>query len=125
MTYFELVDELKKLYNKVDVSDYLGHFAIQFNIEGEAEGALYVEFSEGIIDVQPYEYFDRDLIITTDFETAIDISSGEIKLDEAYSKDKIKVWGEYDMAIELYDFIFEKKAISIKKPASKKGKYGI
>ena len=64
MTYRELVKELRNKYQKLDASKVEQHFAIQFNIEGEAEGAFYVEFSEGRIDVQPYEYYDRNLILT-------------------------------------------------------------
>ena len=69
MTYEELIEELRKLYENLDASEIEEHFAIQINIAGEAEGALYVEFADGRIEVQPYEYYDRDLIINTDFET--------------------------------------------------------
>lgn len=47
MTYQELVEELRKLYEEVDASVIEEHFAIQINIVGEAEGALYVEFADG------------------------------------------------------------------------------
>lgn len=97
------------------------HFAIQINIAGEAEGALYVEFADGQIEVQPYEYYDRDLIISTDFETTIDLASGDIEISEAFTEEKIQVWGDLDKAIEIYGIIFGKSKKSKKKQASKKG----
>lgn len=108
MTYQELVEEIRKLYEEVDASEIEEHFAIQININGEAEGALYIEFADGQIEVQPYEYFDRDLIINTDFETAIDLANGDIEMSNAYAEEKITVWGNLDKAIEIYETIFEK-----------------
>ena len=108
MTYQELVEEIRKLYEEVDASEIEEHFAIQININGEAEGALYIEFVDGQIEVQPYEYFDRDLIINTDFETAIDLANGDIEMYDAYAEEKITVWGNLDKAIEIYETIFEK-----------------
>ena len=108
MTYQELVEEIRKLYEEVDASEIEEHFAIQININGEAEGALYIEFADGQIEVQPYEYFDRDLIINTDFETAIDLANGDIEMSDAYAEEKITEWGKLDKAIEIYETIFEK-----------------
>lgn len=108
MTYQELVEELRKLYEEVDASAIEEHFAIQINIVGEAEGALYVEFADGQIEVQPFEYYDRDLIINTDFETAIDLANGDIEISDAYAEEKLSVWGDLDKAIEIYSIIFGK-----------------
>ena len=99
---------IRKLYEEVDAAEIEEHFAIQININGEAEGALYIEFADGQIEVQPYEYFDRDLIINTDFETAIDLANGDIEMSDAYAEEKITVWGNLDKAIEIYETIFEK-----------------
>lgn len=115
MTYQELVEEIRKLYEEVDASEIEEHFAIQININGEAEGALYIEFADGQIEVQPYEYFDRDLIINTDFETAIDLANGDIEMSDAYAEGKITVWGNLDKAIEIYETIFEKDRRQLRK----------
>lgn len=39
MTYQELVSKLKDTYQEKDASKISEHLAIQFNIQGEAEGA--------------------------------------------------------------------------------------
>lgn len=81
---------------------------------------MYVEFADGQIEVQPYEYYDRDLIINTDFETAIDLASGDIEMSAAFAEDKIQVWGDLDKAIEIFDAISGKSKKDKKKQAHKK-----
>lgn len=65
MTYEELVKEVKKNYGALDASNIKEHVAVQFNIEGEAEGAFYVEIADSNVDVEPFEYYDRDAVVTT------------------------------------------------------------
>ena len=81
---------------------------------------MYVEFADGQIEVQPYEYYDRELIINTDFETAIDLASGDIEMSAAFAEDKIQVWGDLDKAIEIFDAISGKSKKDKKKQAHKK-----
>lgn len=122
MTYRELVKELRNKYQKLDASKVEQHFAIQFNIEGEAEGAFYVEFSEGRIDVQPYEYYDRNLILTTDYQTALDMAEKKVNLLEAYKSDRLKAWGDLDQGIAIYEAVdlMEEEKPKAKKTTSKK-----
>ena len=47
MTYEELFQEVKTLFQKADVSEIKEHIAFQFNIEGEGEGIFYAEISDG------------------------------------------------------------------------------
>lgn len=37
---------------------------IQFNVTGEGEGAFYLEAKDGKVDVEPYDYNDRDIMVT-------------------------------------------------------------
>lgn len=122
MTYRELVKELRNKYQKLDASKVEQHFAIQFNIEGEAEGAFYVEFSEGRIDVQPYEYYDRNLILTTDYQTALDMAEKKVNLLEAYKSDRLKAWGDLDQGIAIYEAVdlMKEEKPKAKKTTSKK-----
>ena len=64
MTYQELVSKLKDTYQEKDASKISEHLAIQFNIQGEAEGALYLEIANGQLHVEPYEYYDRDISVS-------------------------------------------------------------
>lgn len=72
MKYEEIVSQVKDSLSKLDISDYKNHLAVQVNVTGDGEGAFYIEFSNGYINVEPYEYFDRDAIFTI---TAEDIAN--------------------------------------------------
>ena len=96
MKYEELVDIVKEATKKKIVSKLLGHVAYQFNVEGEAEGAFYLEVSEGKINVEPYEYYDRDLIVVTTADVIIQMVEGRLEPMEAYTNGLIKAYGDED-----------------------------
>lgn len=109
MTYEELVQSVKNVYANADAGNVKEHVAIQCNIEGEAEGALYIEFSEGNIDVQPYEYYDRDAILTLSAANLLEIAAGKKDLLEAYHANEVSVWGDLDKVVEMKKVILPKK----------------
>ena len=69
MTYADFFAEVKQQFMEADVSDIQEHLAYQFNITGEAAGIFYVEVKEGKLYVEPYEYYDRDVIFTCSAKT--------------------------------------------------------
>ena len=82
MTYQELVSKLKDTYQEKDASKISEHLAIQFNIQGEAEGALYLEIANGQLHIEPYEYYDRDILVTTSAADLLALAQGSL----AFSK---------------------------------------
>ena len=73
MTYADMFSKVKGLFMESDVSDISEHLAFQFNITGEAEGIFYAEVKDGVLAVEPYEYFDRDAIFICSAETLLPI----------------------------------------------------
>ena len=108
MTYEELVQNIRDIYTNADAGNVKEHVAIQCNIEGEAEGALYIEFLEGNIDVQPYEYYDRDAILTLSAASLLEIAAGKKDLLEAYHANEVSVWGDLDKVVEMKKVILPK-----------------
>ena len=123
MTYEELVQNIRDIYTNADAANVKEHVAIQCNIEGEAEGALYIEFSEGNIDVQPYEYYDRDAILTLSAASLLEIAAGKKDLLEAYHANEVSVWGDLDKVVEMKKVILpktkEEKPVEVEKIAEK------
>ena len=78
MTYQELVSKLKDTYQEKDASKISEHLAIQFNIQGEAEGALYLEIANGQLHIEPYEYYDRDILVTTSAADLLALAQGSL-----------------------------------------------
>lgn len=104
MKYEELVSKIKEEFMKADVSKVKGHIAYQFNIEGEAEGAFYAEITDGTLSIEPYEYYDRDVLFTTTAETLLAIMEGKLDAVKAFTLGKLKVEGDFDKALKLQSF---------------------
>ena len=77
MTYDQVFEKVKALFQDADVSGIQEHLAYQFNITGEGAGAFYVEVSGGQLSIQPYEYHDRDACFTCSADTLLNIASGK------------------------------------------------
>jgi putative sterol carrier protein len=122
MTYEELVKKVETAYAKADASAVTEHVAVQFNITGEGEGALYLEVADGKIDIQPFEYYDRDAIITTTADTLADIASGKLLMVDAYTNGQLFVDGNLEKVSLLKDIVIKKtrtRKAAEKTPAKK------
>lgn len=105
MTYAEYFSMVKSEFMGADVSDIADHLAYQFQITGEASGIFYVEIKEGKLYVEPYEYYDRDVIFTATADTFSDIVSGRLDPVMAFTLQKLKVEGDFDKALRLNELI--------------------
>lgn len=102
MTYEKLVANLKKNEDMWDATNVKEHIAVQFNIYGEPEGALYIEIKDGVIDVQPYEYYDRDAIVATDAQELLALSTRKHDFDTSIQGGLLSVDGNYDKVRTLF-----------------------
>lgn len=101
MRYEELVASVKEAVKHARVSKTVGHVAFQFNVEGEAEGAFYLEIDDGKINVEPYEYYDRNLIIVTSAYIIMQMIEGKLQPRVAYAQEMLRVYGD----VELLDVL--------------------
>ena len=104
MRYDELVANVKNAMKKAKVSRGVGHVAFQFNIEGEAEGAFYVELADGNVNVEPYEYHDRDLLIGTTADVIMQMMEGKLQPRDAYAQGLLKVYEGNARSLTLLPF---------------------
>ncbi len=110
MTYADFFYEVKGKFMRADVSDIHEHLAYQFNIEDEeAGGAFYVEVKDGVLYVEPYEYYDRDAMFISTPEVFRKIADGEMDPVWAFTTQKLRVEGNIDKALKLNDIIQRKK----------------
>lgn len=96
MTYDELVTKVREETKNARVSKAVGHVAFQFNVRGEGEGAFYIEIDDGRIMVEPYEYYDRDVLIETTAEVIIQMLEGGLLPRIAYANDQLNAYGNLD-----------------------------
>ncbi len=108
MTFADLFSEIKGKLMGAEVSDITEHLAYQFNITGEGEGIFYVEVKDGKLYVEPYEYFDRDVIFTCKAQTLIKIAEKKLDPIRAVTLQKLKVEGNIDKALKFKKIIDSK-----------------
>lgn len=121
MTYEEIFTKAEKVFKSGDLTGFDGDFAVQVDIQGEGEGAFYIAYKNGALDVAPYEYYDRDAILMATAEDFVKIAEGSLDAVAAFTVGKLKVDGSIDKALELQKMInvMEKNAKSAAKSAPK------
>ena len=105
MDFFQILNEVKETFMKSDVSDYKGHLALQVNMTGEGEGKFYAELNNGVLNVEPYEYFDRDVLFTIDSKDFLKLIHGNLDPIFAFTVGKLKVDGDLGKALEIQRLI--------------------
>ena len=110
-------DRLSSTGEKVDASAVGEHVAVQWNIVGEGEGALYVEVADGNVNVEGYEYFDKDATFYATADEFVKIASFKADIVKEIAEDRVSVSGNYDKAILLAKIV---KKTAARKPAAKK-----
>lgn len=105
VTYAEFFADIKGKFLEADVSDVKEHLAYQFNIIGEAEGIFYVEIKDGKLEVEPYEYYDRDVIFIAKADTFMKIAEGKLDPVTAFTLQKMRFEGNVDKALKLKELL--------------------
>ncbi len=118
MTYHELFKYIKERCINADVSKFSSDTSYQFNVRGEGEGAFYAEVKNGVLSVEPYEYYDRDVIFEADSKVLIDIADKVLDATEAILSGSLKFTGNNEKAMELKKLFAEEKPVE--KKAEKK-----
>lgn len=122
MTYEKIFSTVKKAFQKADKKNFTSDFAFQFNITGEGEGIFYATYKNGTLEVEPYDYKDRDVIFTSDAATLIAVSEGKLEPVTAMNEGKLFVDGNNELAKSLMFLVSKpaKKAAAAKKAVPNK-----
>lgn len=100
MTFNELVDKVREIAGKVDASDK-DFLAVQVNITGKDSGVFYVEVKDHRINVEPYEYNDRNCAVTMSMADFNKLLDGKLDPVLAFTTRKLKVDGDVGKALEF------------------------
>ena len=60
-----------------------------------------MEVKDGVLYVEPYEYFDRDVIFIATADVFLKIAAGKLDPVLAFTLKKLRVEGNFDKANEL------------------------
>ncbi len=101
MTYEQIVEKVRERLKGVDTSCIQGLLAIQINITGEGEGAFYVEVKNGVLSVEPYEYYDRQAKIIIKSKNFLALMDGKLDPVAAFTLGKLKIEGSIEKVLEF------------------------
>ncbi len=105
MTYEEIFAKTKELVLSHDVNGLEGTIAVQINIIGEGEGAFYIALKDGVVSVEPYEYYDRDCIFIVTAKDFLKMCEGTLNPVKAFTVGKLKIKGSIEKALEFSKII--------------------
>ncbi|MCI7259705.1 MAG: SCP2 sterol-binding domain-containing protein [Ruminococcus sp.] len=119
MTFFEMFDAAKAGLKNADVSGLNGHIAIQIEVTEDGCGIFYAEITDGVLNVQPYDYHDNTATVTLPLNTLFALLRRELVLTQAVAQEKAFVTGCMESAAKLFAAVpAPKKAEAPKKEAA-------
>ncbi len=113
MTYEEIVEAARSVFENADARMIFDHIAVQVNVHGEGAGAFYMEVADRSICIEPYDYYDRDGTVDTDGQTIMDICNGVITLNEAVESGRFILYGNDDKLAKLREIKYRNKRLKI------------
>lgn len=121
MKYEQFVAKVRELLNGADTKSFTTgeHLAFQINVTGEGEGAFYIEYKDGNINVEPYEYYDRDVIFTTTEDVFLKLLEGTDSVAKFVQAGELRIDGPIEKAKKL-DAMKPKKIEPTKEVTDKK-----
>ncbi|MCR5580824.1 MAG: SCP2 sterol-binding domain-containing protein [Pseudobutyrivibrio sp.] len=96
----EVVTKLRKLAEKADVSN-MDFLAVQVNLTDQDPGVFYVEVKDHKINIEPYDYNDRNCAISIKSDDFNKLISGKLDPVLAFTIGKLKVEGDVGKALEF------------------------
>ena len=119
MTFFEMFDAAKAGFANANVSGLNGHVAIQIEVTEDGCGIFYAQITDGVLNVQPYDYRDNTAAVTLPHSTLFALLRRETTLPEAVAQEKAFVQGCMESAAKLFAAVpAPKKAEAPKKEAA-------
>ena len=94
MTYEQIVEMVRKVFENADARTVYEHVAIQVNVIGEGAGAFYFEVADRQCCIEPYDYYDRDGLMTADAKVLKDLCEGKISMRSCIESGKIRYEGD-------------------------------
>lgn len=117
MTFIEAYEKIKAAMEKSDATGVEGHLAVQVDLnDADASGIMYIEVRDGQLYVEPYDYRDRDAILTASYKDVVRVMSGRLGFDKAVENGVFTIEGDLEKAAELKKLVVK----ATRKPCAKK-----
>lgn len=97
----EVVQELRERFKDSDTSNVNGVVAVQVDLRDEDGGTLYLEVKDKTLSIEPYEYYDRNVILNVSSYDLLEIVDKKLDPAEAISKGILNADGDLGKALEI------------------------
>jgi hypothetical protein len=94
MTYEQIVEMVRKVFEFADARNIYEHIAFQVNVYGEGEGIFYFEVADRQCCIEPYDYYDRDGLFTTTAKVLKDICEKKCTMRSCIENGKMRFEGD-------------------------------
>ena len=92
-------DRIRKNYHRV----------VQVRFGGRAEGTLYIEFVDGGIKVEPYNYENADAYLDCSYDNLLKMTTGKVSADTLFLSGQLKVAGNISKSHDLHFLLSPQK----------------
>lgn len=122
MNFIQAFDSIKNSIKKFDSAKFEGNFAIQLTIKNkDCGGIFYIEYKDGVLNIEPYNYYDNNVTITAGYSDLCKALSGKLSLNSKKLEftGNTELFAAFVSAIEFQEAEPVKKAPAKKAPAKK------
>ena len=109
MNFIQAFDSIKNSIKKFDSAKFEGNFAIQLTIKNkDCGGIFYIEYKDGQLNIEPYNYYDNNVDITSGYADLLKVLSGKLALTSV----KLNITGDVEVLaafISAIEFKTEEK----------------
>ena len=118
MNFFEAFENIKKSITKFDSAKFNNDFAIQVTMTNkDCGGIFYIEYKDGQLNIEPYNYYDNNVDITSGYADLLKALSGKLALTSV----KLNITGDAEVLATFVSAIEFKTEEKPKAPAKKCG----
>lgn len=121
MTFEQAFLKIKDKFKDADISKLSGCFAIQVNLTDEdCGGAFYIQFADGELNVEPYDYRDNTADITLKRLDFNKLLTGKLDIDKALSVPTLYINGNKENVLAISGLVKPTARATVKKATAKK-----
>ena len=118
MNFFEAFENIKKSITKFDSAKFNNDFAIQVTMTNkDCGGIFYIEYKDGQLNIEPYNYYDNNVDITSGYADLLKVLAGKLALTSV----KLNITGDAEVLSSFISAIEFKTEEKPKAPAKKRG----
>ncbi|MBO4339126.1 MAG: SCP2 sterol-binding domain-containing protein [Clostridiales bacterium] len=102
MTYEQVVEKVRSKFVDSNAKKIDGVVALQVNLEGKnTQGIFYIEVKDHKVNVEPYDYYDHNAIVTVNPTNLIKLLEGKLDPKAAFESGKVIVDGDIDAVLKV------------------------